>query len=162
MLKQRQCPRRTHLQAVVPEQADQWDDRVEYSQEAQSRQHVAAALLQDKLIHVEERVQTVVLLAIPRLLLIYFFIGISSDLKGKEYIRDLCLFHSILISSPQIHSNQLLAEVDLSALPMDAKLPLSYLVEEKNEVDGEAHKQSQETQVVEVTSQEVLSGKSFD
>lgn len=36
------------------------------------------------------------------------------------------------------------------------KLDLNYLVEEKNEVDGKTHKQSQETQVVEVTSQVVL------
>ena len=33
---------------------------------------------------------------------------------------------------------------------------LIYLVEEQNEIDGETHKQSQETQVVEVTSQVVL------
>lgn len=39
------------------------------------------------------------------------------------------------------------------------KLDLSYLVEEKNEVDGKTHKQSQEAQVVEVTSQVVLQGK---
>lgn len=34
-----------------------------------------------------------------------------------------------------------------------------YLVEEQNEVDGKTHKQSQETQVVEVTSQIVLERK---
>ncbi len=35
----------------------------------------------------------------------------------------------------------------------------SYLVEKENEVDGKTHKQSQETQVVEVTSQIVLKRK---
>ncbi len=36
------------------------------------------------------------------------------------------------------------------------KLDSSYLVEEKNEIDGKTDKQSQETQVVKVTSQVVL------
>lgn len=39
---------------------------------------------------------------------------------------------------------------------------MSYLVEEKNEVDGKTHKQSQETQVVEVASQVVLKRKLFN
>lgn len=34
-----------------------------------------------------------------------------------------------------------------------------YLVEQQNEVDGKAHKQSQETEVVEVTSQVILQTK---
>lgn len=50
--------------------------------------------------------------------------------------------------------------ISRSLLQLDRNL--SYLVEEKNEVDGEAHKQSQETQVVEVASQVVLNGKWMD
>ncbi|TNN30105.1 hypothetical protein EYF80_059746 [Liparis tanakae] len=68
--------------AVVAEHADEGDDRVEDGQEAQRGQHVAAALVQDKLVHVEEGVQTVVLLAVPRLLLVYLFPGFTGDLRG--------------------------------------------------------------------------------
>lgn len=39
---------------------------------------------------------------------------------------------------------------------------MSYLVEQKNEVDGKAHEESQEAQVVEVASQVILKGKGFD
>ena len=49
--------------------------------------------------------------------------------------------------------------ISRSFLQLDSKL--SYLVEEKNEVDGEAHKQGQETQVVEVASQVVLNGNGW-
>lgn len=45
-------------------------------------------------------------------------------------------------------------------LPFDLR-KWSYLVEQKNEVDGEAHKQSQETQVVEVSGQVVLKRKHY-
>lgn len=38
---------------------------------------------------------------------------------------------------------------------------MSYLVEEQNEVDGKTHKQRQEAEVIEVTSQVVLWGKKF-
>lgn len=43
---------------------------------------------------------------------------------------------------------------------MDKKL--SYLVEQKNKVDGKAHKESQEAQVVEIASQVILKGKGLD
>lgn len=36
---------------------------------------------------------------------------------------------------------------------------VSYLIKEQDEVDGEANKQSQETEVVEVTSQIILQWK---
>lgn len=45
------------------------------------------------------------------------------------------------------------------ALHLDWRL--SYLVEEQNEVDGKTHKQGQEAEVIEVTSQVVLWGKKF-
>lgn len=73
----------TRLQTVVADHAEQRDDGVEDGQEAQRGQHVAGALLQDKLVHVEERVLVVV--AAPAVLAVFVLVLVllSCDLKQR-------------------------------------------------------------------------------
>lgn len=54
---------------------------MEDGQEAQRGQHVAGALLQDKLVHVEERVLVVV--AAPAVLAVFVLVLLSCDLKQR-------------------------------------------------------------------------------
>lgn len=77
----------THLQTVVADQAEQRDDGVEHGQEAQSRQHVAGALLQDELVHVEERVLVVLLIAAPAVLTVFLFVTLAGDLNSTGIWR---------------------------------------------------------------------------
>lgn len=77
----------THLQTVVADQAEQRDDGVEHGQEAQSRQHVAGALLQDELVHVEERVLVVLLIATPAVLTVFLFVTLARDLNSDGILR---------------------------------------------------------------------------
>lgn len=55
---------------------------MEHGQEAQSRQHVAGALLQDELVHVEERVLVVLLIAAPAVLTVFVFVTLARDLNS--------------------------------------------------------------------------------
>lgn len=91
----------THLQTVVADQAEQRDDGVEHGQEAQSRQHVAGALLQDELVHVEERV-LVVLIAAPAVLTVFLFITLARDLN-RTCIWRFTRQASVLASFNQDH-----------------------------------------------------------
>lgn len=77
----------THLQTVVADQAEQRDDGVEHSQEAQSRQHVAGALLQDELVHVEECVLVVLVVATPAVLTVFLLVALARDLNSKGILR---------------------------------------------------------------------------
>lgn len=64
---------------------------MEYRQEAQSWCHVAGALLQDELIHIEERVLVIlVLLATPAVFIIIFLFTFTSDLQSIEFIYHMC------------------------------------------------------------------------
>lgn len=76
----------THLQTVVADHAEQRDEGVEDGQEAQCGQHVAGALLQDKLVHVEERVLIVLLVAAPAVLAVLVLVLLGRDL---EWHRDV-------------------------------------------------------------------------
>lgn len=92
----------THLQTVVADQAEQRDDGVEHGQEAQSRQHVSGALLQDELVHVEERVLIVLLIAAPAVLTVFLFITLARDLNSACIWR-FTLQASVLASFNQDH-----------------------------------------------------------
>lgn len=56
---------------------------MEDGQEAQRGQHVAGALLQDKLIHVEERVLVVLVVVTPAVLAVFVLVLLASDLKQQ-------------------------------------------------------------------------------
>lgn len=63
---------------------------MEYRQEAQSWCHVAGALLQDELIHIEKRVLVIlVLLATPAVFIIIFLFTFTSDLQSAEFIHHM-------------------------------------------------------------------------
>lgn len=73
------------LQTVVADQAQQRDDGVEHSQEAQGGQHVTGALLQDKFVHVEERVLIILGVAAPAVFIICIFTGnLSVDKNDRN------------------------------------------------------------------------------
>lgn len=59
---------------------------MEHGQEAQSRQHVAGTLLQDELVHVEERV-LVVLIAAPAVLTVFLLVTLARDLNSNGILR---------------------------------------------------------------------------
>lgn len=71
-----------HLQTVVADHAEQRDDGVEDGQEAQCGQHVAGALLQDKLVHVEERVLVALFVFAPAVLAVLVLVLLACDLSS--------------------------------------------------------------------------------
>lgn len=60
---------------------------MEDGQEAQGGQHVARALLQDKLVHVEERVLVILLVAAPAVLAVLVLVLLARDLKWHRGVN---------------------------------------------------------------------------
>lgn len=79
---------------------------MEYGQEAQGGQHVAGALLQDELVHVEERVLVLLLLLLgraPAVSIVRALLAFTGDLRGTEAtpgsrrVGSVCLISSRIL-----------------------------------------------------------------